>query len=213
MRKLVLMYILFIPLLSIAENIGHITELPLEEESANTFHSKSWHLGMGNYFDLPSNYQVSSAGAKNSFSFWPILNWGRTYQGYFYSNFLFQWNLLLSLPKDVGTSDLTRTLLAFDFLVGHKVSYVGAIYLGLSFFQQFLIYKDTGETQTEGNGTGGRFYRPSRTVMVSQQALVAAYSTPRFFDHFLVEAKTYIFSLWESEKSQSSYAVNLSYQW
>lgn len=190
-----------------------VIELPYEEQSEKSFTSNQWHLSLGNYFDLPSTYQITSNGDKNSFELWPVFNGGRTYQGYFYESFLFQWNMMLSLPKDVGTSDLTRTLIAFDFLIGQRIPFIGSIYAGLSFFQELLFFKESGEIQTEGTNDSGKFNRPSRAVLVSQQALVLSYVTPQILNHFSLEGKTYIFSLWDSQERDESYALNFLYQW
>jgi hypothetical protein len=189
-----------------------LEELP-EEKSLIIEHNPSWHLGVGNYFDFPSVYQSNANGKKNQWELWPILNAGRTYQGNFYEHSLLQWNIMLSLPKTVGTSDLTRTLLSFDFLIGHKFSFFGSFYMGMSFFEQFLFFKDTGEVQTEGTGESGRFHRPSRLVLVSQQTLTLAYATPKIANHYLLNFKSYIFSLWESQQREVSYALNMMYEW
>jgi hypothetical protein len=206
-------FIVIFSSISFKTHAANIIELPLDEDSEKTFALKSWHLSLGNYFDLPSTYQVTSTGQKNNFELWPIVNWGRTYQGYFYQSFLFQWNILFSVPKDVGTSDLTRTLIAFDFMVGNRINYFGSIYAGISFFQQLLFYKESGVVQTEGTSDSGKFQRPSRAVLVSQQALILSYVTPKYFDHLSLEAKSYIFSLWDSKERAESYAFNVLYQW
>ncbi len=218
MQRLSIYYFLFTILLSL-NSMGASTykaqsiELPYEDRAERNSTNKYWHLSLGNYFDLPSTYQVTSSGQKNEYELWPIINGGKSYQGYFYENFLFQWNILLSMPKDVGSSDLTRTLIAFDLMFGHKINYLGSLSIGVSFFQQFLYFKESGETQTEGSGDGGNFHRPSRAVLVSQQALLLAYATPRLFNHFSLEGKAYIFSLFDNADRAESYAINLMYQW
>lgn len=213
MRNLIIYCFLFISFQCKANPQGTVLELPYEDEPETTFSHSLWHFSVGNYFDLPSTYQVTSNGKKNSLEFWPIINLGKIYQGYFYEKFLFQWNALISLPKVVGTSDLTRTLLAFDLLLGHSFSYLGSFSTGISFFQQALFFKENGQIQTENSSNAGQFYRPNRLVLVSQQALVFAYRTALILDHFSMEAKTYTFSLWDKEKRATSYALNILYQW
>lgn len=191
-----------------------LNELPSEvEDKGELFTQKTWHLSIGNYFDLPSTYQVTSDGKMNQYELWPIANWGRTYSGALYSQSLLQWNIMLSLPKSVGSSDLTRTILSFDLLMGYQFSYLGSLMLGMSFFEQLLYFGETGEVQTEGSASSGHFYRPSRLVLVSQQTLTLAYRTPVIKNHYCIDAKSYIFSLWQEKERQESYALNLTYQW
>ncbi len=175
--------------------------------------SKLWHLGIGNYFDLPLVYQVTSTGKKNQYEFWPIINGGRTYYGQLYDKFLWQWNIMLSMPKAVGTSDLTRTVLSIDLLLGHYFNYIGSFVGGLSIFEQFLFYRQTGEVQTEGTNASGRFHRPTRLVVISQQTLTLGYASPKLANHYSLDFKSYIFSLWKSQEREFSYALNVMYQW
>ena len=189
-----------------------LEEIPEEEKpSWGGFYRK--HVGLGNYFDLPFVYQNTSKGEKNHYEFWPVINAGGTHQGAGYDNSMLQWNMMLSFPKSVGTSDLTRIVLSLDFLLGHNFQYLGSLSAGISFFEQFLFFRQTGETQTEGTTASGRFYRPSRWVIVSQQTLTLSYSSYQIANHYVINFKTYIFSLWQSKERENSYAFNLMYQW
>lgn len=186
-----------------------ISEKDIQNNETKDLNTR-WHLGIGNYFDMPSTYQTTSSGDKNSYELWPIVNWGRSY-GFESLNWaLLQWNLMGSIPKTVGKSDLTRTIISFEILLGLNSQGFGKIFSGISFFEQCLYFKESGATNTEGSST---FYRPDRVAWVSQQALVVSYQTPVVYDHFLGEIKSYTLSLWDSERREQSYALNLNYLW
>src|SRR5687767_9145167 len=103
--------LLFLAMFSVGSMANlEVIELPLETPIERPV-QKQWHLGVGNYFDLPGETQVSPSGEKQTVTFWPLFSWGRNYQGIFNSEYFYAWDVLLSLPQAVGTSDLTRTLL------------------------------------------------------------------------------------------------------
>ena len=211
-------FFLFLIVWNLALSLCHaqeVTELNLDEptlvDPAPTY--KEWHLGIGNYFDMPRTMQTNSRGQKNGLSFWPTLYGGRNYLGVFTAKTFLEWNILFAAPKSVGESDLVRTLLALDILIGRDFAIWGSLSFGISFFQTFLFFKDSGATQTESSSDSSTFYRPNKWIWVSQQVMTVAYRHKLFSDHFSVEARSYVFSLWDSKERNQSYALNFLYHW
>lgn len=179
-------------------------------DNAETISESHWHIGLGNYFDFPDTYQVNSSGKKNDYSLWPIVNGGITGSPFISNSILFQGNIMLSAPRQVGNSDLTRMFFSIELLPGIRLGNWGSFFTGLSIFEQLLFFKSRGETQTESSST---FYRPDKVTWISQQVFVLSYQTPKIFNSIYSEIKSYTFSLFDESKRQNSYVFNVSYQW